>query len=81
MTIRRKDKKGKLEKEMTIGLPYTRARDKSKTGSAFFTSSTSMSISFPVLDETITQFFSSALGTNSFPFSSEQNNATLPKEE
>lgn len=63
---------------MIIVLSYTRARDKSKAGSAFFTSSTSISISFPVLDETTTQFFSPALGMNSFPFSSEQNNAILP---
>jgi hypothetical protein len=38
-----------------------------------------MSFSFPVLDETIMHFFSSALGTNTLPFSSEPNSAMLQK--
>lgn len=37
----------------------------------------SISFSLPVLDETITQFFCSALGTKSFPFSWEPNKAML----
>lgn len=50
-------------------------------GNAFFTAWMSISINFPVADETITEFFSSALGTNSFPFSSEQNKAMLQKDQ
>lgn len=56
---------------------YTKARDTLKVWIAFFTSSTSISINFPVLDDIIMHFFSSACGTNLFPFSSEPNNAIL----
>lgn len=38
-----------------------------------------MSISFPVLDAITVQFLTSASGTNSLAFSSEENKATLQK--
>lgn len=56
---------------------YTKAGDKLNVWTAFFTASTSISINFPVLDDIIIHFFSSARGTNLFPFSSEQNSAIL----
>lgn len=48
-----------------------------KIWTVFLTASTSISINFPVLDETIAHFFSSAFGTNSFALSSQQNNPIL----
>lgn len=56
------------------------AKGKLKIWTAVFTASTSISTSFPVLDDMIAHFFSSGLGTNALAFSSEQNNAILQKQ-
>jgi hypothetical protein len=47
---------------------------------ALFAASTSMSISFPVLDAITVQFFTSTFGTNTLAFSSDENMATLSKQ-
>lgn len=61
---------------------YTRANDASKISIAFLTVAMSISASFPVFEETVTQlFFSSTFGTKSFPFSSEENNPILEEKE
>lgn len=46
---------------------------------ASFAALTSISANFPVLDAMILQFFASASGTKSLPFSSEQNKAILQR--
>ncbi|TVU42339.1 hypothetical protein EJB05_08739, partial [Eragrostis curvula] len=54
----------------------------SKSFTAFFTASRSMSISFPVADVTTVQLaLSSTYGRNSFAFSAEENSATLDEKD